>query len=63
MSREKRIPDFYHTYCPRFELIHVPHKTRLQKMGIGYKQFVLIQIHRPSQTFSRTYLAALIQIK
>ena len=62
MSREiKRIPDFDHTYCPRFEHIYL---TKLDyRKWKQVKQFVQIQSYRPLQTFSRTYLAAWIQIK
>ena len=62
MSREKkRFPDFDHTYCPRFEHIYLA-KLDYRKWE-QVKQFVQIQSYRPLQTFSRTYLAAWIQIK
>ena len=62
MSREKkRIPDFDHILCLRFEHNYL---TKLDyRKWEQVKQFVLIQSYRPFHTFGRTYLAAWMQIQ
>ena len=61
MSREKKSPLFRsHILCPRFEHNYL---TKLDyRKWEQVKQFLLIQSYRPLHTFSRTYLAAWMQI-
>ena len=64
MSREKkRMPDFDHTYCAQGSKISTSQDSITENGNrLINMQFVLIQSYRPLQTFSRTHLAAWIQI-